>query len=175
MDIAKLGLEIAKLGAPILGTALGGPAGGAVAKIALDALAEALGTEPTPEAVAKEVASNPVAQAVIRTVEQEHGPGILDEMIKDRMDARATMVKQTESGSWTGMAPAILTGLNTVAFYGVLGVLIFKGLPDTGARELVSGMIGAIVGSYIASNNFWFGSSPGSKQKDSVIATLAKR
>lgn len=48
MDWADLAKNVIALGAPVLGTALGGPLGGAAGKI----LAEALGaTSPTPEAV----------------------------------------------------------------------------------------------------------------------------
>lgn len=50
-DWAKLGINIARAGAPVLGTALGGPLGGMIAGGAVDILAKALGVDATPEAV----------------------------------------------------------------------------------------------------------------------------
>lgn len=49
MDWANVAKQVIGLGAPILGTALGGPLGGAAARV----LAEALGADATPEAVGK--------------------------------------------------------------------------------------------------------------------------
>lgn len=49
MDWANVAKQVVGLGAPILGTALGGPLGGAAARV----LAEALGADATPEAVGK--------------------------------------------------------------------------------------------------------------------------
>lgn len=51
MDWKSLGINVAKAGAPVLGTALGGPLGGMIASSAVDILARALGVEATPEAV----------------------------------------------------------------------------------------------------------------------------
>lgn len=59
MDWGDLAKQVIGLGAPILGTALGGPLGGAAGRI----LAEAVGaTEPTPEAVGKALATSGTGQ-----------------------------------------------------------------------------------------------------------------
>lgn len=54
MDWGDLAKNVIALGAPVLGTALGGPLGGAAGKI----LADALGAESTPEAVGKALATS---------------------------------------------------------------------------------------------------------------------
>lgn len=75
--LKSLAATLAKAGAPILGTALGGPAGGAIAGAVIGALADALGTDPTPEAVAAKVESDPQAAAsAVRTVERDQGPNV---------------------------------------------------------------------------------------------------
>lgn len=51
MDWKDLGGALIKAGAPIVGTALGGPLGGMVGNAVGSILANALGVEPTPEAV----------------------------------------------------------------------------------------------------------------------------
>jgi hypothetical protein len=59
MDWGDLAKQVIGLGAPILGTALGGPLGGAAGRI----LAEAVGaTEPTPGAVGKALATSGTGQ-----------------------------------------------------------------------------------------------------------------
>lgn len=55
MNWAALGRKLIGLGAPILGGALGGPAGAAAGRI----LADQLGIEATPEAVARQIEENP--------------------------------------------------------------------------------------------------------------------
>ena len=54
--------------APLLGTALGGPAGGAVASL----IAGALGVEETPDAIEAELAGNPEALLKLKQLQLEH-------------------------------------------------------------------------------------------------------
>lgn len=167
--------SLIKSGAPLLGTVIGGPVG-TLAGAAIGALAEALGTPATPEAVKAAIETQPGATAIVQRIEAEKGSTLnadLDAYLRDIQDARATNVRYIEAGSGIAWAPAILTAINFIGFYGVLILVIYKGLPDTGARELVSGMIGAVVGSYLASNNFFFGSSQGSANKDQILKQIA--
>jgi hypothetical protein len=93
--------------------------------------------------------------------------------IEDTQDARALQVKMVEGGSFSQYAPAILTAINFCGFYGILILILIKGLPDTGARELVSGMVGAVVGSYLASNNYFFGTSASSARSGEALRSIA--
>ncbi len=67
MNWGDLGKTLIGLGLPTLGTALGGPLGGAAGKM----LADALGTSATPEAVSKAIVSDPVAQQKMAEAEIE--------------------------------------------------------------------------------------------------------
>lgn len=96
----------------------------------------------------------------------------LQAQLADVQDARATTVALASQGGWNANAAAILTGINYIGFYGVFILLIYKGLPDN-ARELVAGLVGAVVGAYVGSNNFWFGSSAGSATKDAALKQIA--
>lgn len=96
----------------------------------------------------------------------------LQATLADVQDARATTVALSSQGGWNANATAILTAINYIGFFGILTLLVLKGLPDN-ARELVAGMIGAIVGAYVGTNNFWFGSSAGSANKDSLIRNIS--
>ena len=75
MDLGKLGPALTKAGAPILKSllenAIGG-IGGKIAGAAVDALAEALGTDATPDAVADYIETHPSeATPVVQQVETQ--------------------------------------------------------------------------------------------------------
>ncbi|MCO5092681.1 hypothetical protein [Bosea sp. (in: a-proteobacteria)] len=63
---------LVKAGAPVLGTVIGGPVG-ALATAAIGALADALGTQATPEAVKEAIETKPEATVIVRQVEAERG------------------------------------------------------------------------------------------------------
>lgn len=75
MDMSRLGPALIKAGAPllkgILENAVGG-IGGKIAGAAVDALAESLGAEPTPDAVADAIERDPASTApVVQQVEAQ--------------------------------------------------------------------------------------------------------
>jgi hypothetical protein len=75
MDMGKLGPALLKVGAPILKglleNAVGG-IGGKIAGAAIDALAESLGTEATPDAIATKIDLNPsMATPIVQQMESE--------------------------------------------------------------------------------------------------------
>lgn len=75
MDMSKLGPALIKVGAPVLKgiieNAVGG-IGGKIAGAAIDALAESLGTEKTPDAVATAIEEDPVTSApIVQQVEAQ--------------------------------------------------------------------------------------------------------
>lgn len=53
--------QLMKIGAPLIGTIIGGPAG-AIAGSVIGALAQQIGSEPTPEAVSEKLANDPAAR-----------------------------------------------------------------------------------------------------------------
>ena len=175
MDLMSLGTQLAKIGAPILGGALGGPAGAALASTVIGALAEALGTEATPEAVALEVSRNPSAPAIVQSVEAERGPGILDELnsrLKDVQDARAQTVALSQQGSGIAWGAPVVSVIVMLGF-GILSYLSIYA--PVAQREVLlfllgnwSIMAGAVV-------TYWLGSSAGSKDKDATLARMASR
>lgn len=77
MDLASLAASLTRLGAPILGGALGGPAGAAIASTVVESLAKALDVEPTPEAVGAAL-EKPDAPIVVRRVEAAEAPAVIE-------------------------------------------------------------------------------------------------
>jgi hypothetical protein len=76
-DLETLGVEIAKVGAPIIGNALGGPLGSMIAGSVVDALAGALGVPATPADVTTAVRTNPAAPAACQQIEAAHQEDVL--------------------------------------------------------------------------------------------------
>jgi hypothetical protein len=80
----------------------------------------------------------------------------------DRADARARQVALKDN------TPAIVLYLTTVGFYGVLGAVLWRGLPDNGGEVLLM-MIGALGSAWGASVQYFVGSSSGSRAKTDLI------
>lgn len=155
---------------PALGALISGGKGDAVIAAGTKIAQEVFGTTDE-RSIAQKIANDPaLAEQFKAKLEAE--TSALQAALADVQDARATTVALASHGGWNANAAAILTGINYVGFFGVLILLVMKGLPDN-ARELVAGMIGAIVGAYVGTNNFWFGSSAGSANKDSLIRNIS--
>ena len=58
----------------------------------------------------------------------------------------------------------VLGALITIGFFVLLGLLIFKGVPDEN-KEVLYLVIGALISSFTGVVQFFFGSSKGSKDK----------
>ncbi len=59
----------------------------------------------------------------------------------------------------------------TVAFGAVLFFWVIR--PPTVNSDVLNVLVGALSAGYIQTLNYWFGSSAGSKQKDTTISNLA--
>ena len=157
---------------PALGGLITGGKAGEVIAAGTKIAQEVFGTTDE-RAIAQKIATDPaLAEQFKAKLEAE--TSALQAQLADVQDARATTVALSSQGGWNANATAVLTAINYIGFFGVLVLLIWKGLPDN-ARELVAGMIGAIVGAYVGSNNFWFGSSAGSASKDTALKQIASK
>lgn len=174
MDFSSLATTLAKAGAPILGGAIGGPAGSALAGVIIGALADALGTDATPAAVEAAVRNDPEAPAKVAAVEAAKAPAVMDEInarLADVQDARAMQAGAVTADSWTRATPHVLAYILTASFIGSIMALFFKGLPES---NVVMMLMGALISEFRGALAFFFGSSSSSKDKDSAIATLTR-
>lgn len=157
---------------PALGGLISGGKGDALIAAGAKIAQEVFGTTDE-RAIAQKIATDPaLAEQFKAKLEAE--TTALRAALADVQDARATTVALASQGGWNANAAAILTAINYAGFYAVFVLLIFKGLPDN-ARELVAGLVGAVVGAYVGSNNFWFGSSAGSASKDAALKHIASK
>lgn len=93
--------------APILGTLIGGPAGGAVGAM----ISSALGTENTPDAVFAELTANPEAVVKLREIEAkrqvelqglllDHAKADMAARVQNASDVNKTMQAESQSERW---------------------------------------------------------------------------
>jgi hypothetical protein len=174
MDLTSLAGQLAKLGAPILGGALGGPVGAALASTIIGALSDALGVPATPDAVGKAIQTNPQASDIVRQVEVAQAPAVMDELnarLADIQNARATTVKLVEAGSAISWGAPVVSVLVVAGFLALVGGMMFRTVPDSQVALVLFGSLSTAFGSVIS---YWLGSSAGSKDKDAMLASIAK-
>lgn len=158
--------------APWIGTALGGPLGGA----AVGAVADALGLSDKTEASIKAALSGvtPEQMLLLKNADQafavkmqELGYTNLEKMaalaVDNTKDARAM---QVSTRSWI---PAVLAVIITCGFFGILIGMLRGDLTATDNQALLI-MLGALGAAWGAVVNFFFGSTAESGRKTELLA-----
>jgi hypothetical protein len=174
VDLTQLATTLAKAGAPILGGALGGPAGAALADMIVGMVSNALGVPATPEAVDRAIKTNPQNAEIVRQVEAAQGPAVLDELnarLADVQNARETTVRLVEQGSAIAWGAPVVSVLVVAGFLALVAGMMFRTVPDSQVALVLFGSLSTAFGSVIS---YWLGSSAGSKDKDSTLASIAK-
>jgi gas vesicle protein len=155
--------------APLVGTALGGPLGGAAAAF----LADKLGvSDKTVEAVSKVLNDGKLSPEQIVSVKQaeidfqkflESNKIKLEEVAAaDRGSAR-DMLKTTRAKT-----PAVLTYLLTIGFFGVLAAMF--SYPELKESAPLMIMLGSLGTAWTSACAFWFGTTNGSQVKSDMLA-----
>ena len=154
--------------APLLGSALAGPLGGAAAGF----LADHLGVkESTVKAVTEVLEGQKLTGdqlVAVKAAEIEFKQFLEDNKIKmeeleneDRAGAR-DLLTATKS-----LTPSILTYLITFGFFGVL-IGLMSGYAEKSEPLLI--MLGSLGTAWSAACAFWFGTTHGSNQKNALLA-----
>ena len=169
--------------APILGTVLGGPAGGAIGAL----VSSALGTENSAESVLEAINTNPEITVKLKQLEIDKSELLnthIEKMAEINLkyeesrvnDLASARMRETESlkagtGNYTQNVLAIV---GVVAFFFLVGYIVQSGLPNMTKEEafIVGNAVGAVL--YIAKDiyGYYFGSSSGSKEKTNHITRL---
>ena len=155
--------------APTVATALGSPLAGA----AISALGSIFGVDdPTKEKIGKLFADGQVTEEqltelrklemVYQNEEKERGFRYVELSYKDTENARAMQIA-TKSN-----IPPILAIIVTVGFFGILGFLILNSQYKPTEPLLV--MLGSLGTAWTMIIGFYFGSSHGSQNKDTLLA-----
>jgi hypothetical protein len=164
--------------APMIGTALGGPFGGAATKMLLNVLDPAGKTDPNSDSDVSKLVSdamgdlNKVAQ--IQQAEQQfklqmaqlgfqNEKDLADIAFEDRSSARN---REIQVRDWT---PKVLGFLITMGFFGILIFMLKWDIPDK-SRDVLNIMLGALGTAWISVVTYYFGSSAGSDKKTDLLA-----
>ena len=173
--------ELIGTSAPVIGTLLGGPAGGAVGGL----ISKVLGVDNTPEAIELALMNNPDALVKIKELETSKELAILQAELenkridvgsvidnrkldneKDQMflsDKQSARSRQTDSEKATGKQNTLLYVLAcsiVVAFFASILALIFITLDkQSGTYELLLMLFGALTTKFGTVVDYFFGAS----------------
>ncbi len=152
--------------APILGSALGGPMGGAATRF----LSKKLLGESASETDLATYIENASPEQLIKVRESDHefkaamrklDIDVMEMERQDRQDARALAQEST-------ILPHVIMSAVYTVMYGLVLYLLLSGRVDIDQEHM--GLVMAVIGILTAAQgqilNFWFGSSSGSKEKD---------
>ncbi|QDJ96114.1 hypothetical protein KE336_gp01 [Aeromonas phage 4_D05] len=158
MDIGKQAIQ---MGAPILGGALGGPAGAAVGAM----IANQFGVDdPTPGNIMAAIKADPDAAMKLREVELRHQERLI-ELENDRFRIETADVQDARKVHQHHWMPSALTICLMLMFGCAFGSLIFLSMPE-GNRDMVNFMLGQLSGWLSGAVVYWVGSTRASANKD---------
>ena len=159
--------SILKTVAPVIGTAIGGPFGGMAAKALVSGLG---GDENTTEDEMKKMVENASPETLLKLKEvetnfktkmKELGIKEKDLAAKDRADARAMGIQTT-------LLPQMIISVIFISAFALILYTAFTGLGEMEETQktIVNILLGILSAGVVQVMNFWFGSSSGSKEKD---------
>jgi hypothetical protein len=161
--------EIVATVAPTIGASLGGPLGGLGVQVALQALGIEGGTERDLKKAVEKL--TPEQYASLHSADLKFKERLAELEVeeskvhqKDRSDARAMRLA---SGRWTADVLAYLT---VFGFFTTLGMLFWYGEHLDGfIKDPLLILIGVLGAAFKDIYQFFFGSSRGSKEKNSIL------
>ncbi len=162
MDWDSIGKVVGEA-APIIGTLLGGPAGGAVGSI----VATVLGVENEPQKIAEVIKQDPDALLKLKEYEFVHKEELmrlqfqtLEKELQDKANAR----KEHKHS----IMPAIITVMITVMM-GIIGYAIFTYEIPVTNRDVAYMLFGQVSALWGASVTYWVGTTRSSADKTKIL------
>ncbi|ABV74308.1 hypothetical protein BA3_0023 [Thalassomonas phage BA3] len=159
MEWSDLGKKVAEF-APLLGSVVGGPAGGAIGSV----IASAFGVEDKPEAIIQAVKSDPEAAIKLRKIEMDNKAELerikMEEakaVIADKQNARANHKHSN--------MPAILSGVLSLVIVGIIYLLFYTPVPEE-SKDVLFVILGAVMKEWGGAMQYWFGTTRNSANKD---------
>lgn len=165
-------LQVLRTVAPTVATAIGGPLGG----IAATAVMSLFGTTDQKSTEDALLAATPDQLVALKKVEDDFTVqmkqlGVQEEQLQfaDIASARA---REASVKDWT---PAVLAYGVTLGFFGVLGWMLFKGVPRDSGGDVLLVMLGSLGTAWTGIVSYYFGSSTGAQKNAETIAQIAKQ
>lgn len=163
-------LSILKGVAPVLATAVAGPAGGA----AIGWIADKLGVDDaTVDGITNALQSNPDLTIKLKELDLEYAK--LDAQDRDSARQAYATVATSEYATKLDKAVVPILALGTVGIaFLLIGILMFKNVP-TDQQQIIIFALGFITSASSQVLSFYFGSSQGSKEKSKEIEGMMKK
>ncbi len=170
MNWKDIGDVVGKV-APIVGTAIGGPAGAAVGAL----VSGLLGVDNTPDAVAKAIKANPDLALKLKTLEFQAHQLDVDARLKEEQmrltDVQAARTRQIDHEKVTGKTDTnlyVLMWMVVLGFFALIGILLFVEVPS-GSTNIIYMLFGTLSAGFGSVMQYNFGSSKGSKDKTLLL------
>jgi len=171
MDWKNVASMVSKA-APMLGTLVGGPVGGA-AGTAVKLIADALGVEETPDAIEAEIRANPDALLKLKEIEASSKVE-LERLFLEQEIARLADVSDARSRQIERDVNLYVLAWTVVAgFFGLMALLCFKA-PPSGSNGVVFMLFGALATGFGQVLQYFFGSSKSSADKTALMVGQGK-
>lgn len=161
MNWKDIGRQAIQMGAPILGGALGGPAGAAVGAM----IANQFGVDdPTPGNIIAAIKADPDAAMKLREVELRHQERLI-ELENDRFRIETADVQSARGSHNHHWMPSAITLIVAMMFGSIVGGLFMWAVPGENKDILVymAGQVSTFLGGCIT---YWVGSTRASANKD---------
>lgn len=165
MDWSSLVGPLVQAGLPALGGLFGGPVGSTIGGIVGNSIATALGVEPTPQAVARKIETDPDGSRVqLAMIEAEAEAN--KAALADLANARALEVVAIQSDHGIAWVPVAFSALNYIILGAVITCVAMDWLREDGI------IVGFALGAATSAYNFWLGSSESSKRNADTVRQI---
>jgi len=156
---------------PMLGTALGGPLGGAAASFIADKLNLSTSTIEAVTDVLSSTSLSPEQISSLKVAELDFKKFLETNKIDlARLDVANTQGARDMQIATRSNTPDILAGIVVTGFFTIL-ILMMLGLLTVSDQQALLILLGSLSAGFGAVLNFFFGSSRGSQNKDVIIAS----
>jgi len=159
--------SILKTVAPILGTAIGGPFGGMASKFLIEKLG---GDENTTEDQLHEMIenANPETLLKLKEIDADFKTEMKRLGIRKQELSNANTADARSMGIKTTLLPQMIISVIFITAFAVILYTAFTGLAEMAEQQktIVNILLGILSAGVVQVMNFWFGSSSGSKEKD---------
>jgi len=159
----KVGRAIADA-APVLGSVIGGPAGGAVGAM----IASTLGTANDPEAILAKIKADPESLLKIKQLEADEREHIREFQLQT-LQAELADVQSARNAHKDHWMPSVITMILAAMVIAMGWALLYYEVPSAN-KDMAVYLFGQITGTFTTAVAYWIGTSRSSHNKDKMLA-----
>lgn len=150
--------------APIVGSLVGGPAGGAVGAL----ISSALGVENTEDAILKKLEADPESLLKLKQMESDERKHLI-EMQLSTLNAELADVQNARESHKSHWMPSAITLALTVMVCAMGAILVMYPVPAEN-KDMSVYLFGQITGTFTTAVAYWIGTSRSSHEKNKLMS-----